>query len=95
MSALGWPAIGIAVIAGLCFLHSRITSTMPRAKLVVCMLLLLGALEFIYVGYWILAGQHPLFSLKPALYFGTTMWVSAMLYSTIYVLRLKDNAPSK
>lgn len=68
--------------------------SLSRPRYVVQRLLGLGLAPFGYLALWTLSGQLPTFSLLPVLLLGVSLWVSALVYSTITVLLKKDTAPS-
>ena len=94
MSILPLLIVGIAAVAIACFAHSLADTSVVRPKFVFVSLTSLGALSFSYVAVWALADQRPDFSLAPFAIFGCTMWVTALAYSALVVLCLKDTAPS-
>ena len=95
MSALVvYPTIGFAAIVCACFAHDRICTRMVRAKFVALTLLTLGSVALCYVAIWVLAMQHPMFSLRTILGFGLTMWATMAVYCTVVVLCKRDIAPS-
>ena len=94
MSILPLLIVGIAAVAIACFAHSLADTSVVRPKFVFVSLTSLGALSFGYVAVWALADQRPDFSLTPFVTFGCTMWVTALAYSALIVLCMKDTAPS-
>ena len=90
------PLLIIAVIAvvAACLVHSFVDTTLPRAKFVFLSLTGVGSLPLGYVALWALAGQHPDFSLAPAVTFGLTLWATALVYASLHTLCMEDEAPS-
>lgn len=78
--------IGIVAILGLCFVHGRIETAMPRSKFVALGLFSLGSLPLGYTTLWVVADQAPDFSLAPLMTFGLTMWVTALAYGAVVLL---------
>lgn len=94
MSILPLLIVGIAAVAIACYAHSLTDITVVRSKFVFVSLASAGTLSLMYVAAWVVANQHPGFSLAPFAIFGCTMWVTALAYSALVVLCLKDTAPS-
>ena len=94
MSILPLLIVGITAVAVACLAHDLTGTTIARSKFVFVTLATVGAFSFSYIAVWVLADQHPGFSLAPFAIFGCTMWVTALAYSALVVLCLKDTAPS-
>jgi len=92
---LVWALIGIISVIVTCYVHGHIDTHMTRAKFVFCTLSVIGMIALGYVALWVIAGQHPDFSLAPVVGFGLTMVATAFAYSALVVLSQRDIAPSK
>ena len=94
MSILPLLILGMAAVVLACFSHSIVDTTLPRAKFVFLALTGVGNLPLGYVALWAVTGQHPDFSLAPFVTFGLTLWVTALVYTSLRTLCMKDEAPS-
>lgn len=83
MSNLPLLVVGITAIIGLCFVHSKIETAMPRSKFVILGLFSLGSLPLGYTTLWVVADQAPDFSLAHFVAFGLTLWATALIYGAV------------
>ncbi len=86
MSNLPLLVVGIVAVLGLCFVHSKIETAVPRSKFVLLGLFSLGSLPLGYTTLWVVADQAPDFSLAHFVAFGLTLWVTALAYGAVAVL---------
>ncbi len=94
MSILPLLIIGLVAVVVACFAHDLTETSLPRAKFVFLSLIGVGSVPLGYTALWVVAGQHPDFSLRPGVVFGLTLWVTALAYASLHTLCMKDEAPS-